>query len=241
MSNLDYAAKQLNKIRNRIEDAAMAAGRPAGEIRLIGASKMHNAELLSTFIDRGLTDLGENYLQEALNKQLELQAFDIEWHFIGHIQSNKTKLVAEHFDWAHGVDRLKIASRLSTHNPKPQPLKVLLQINLDGEDSKSGVEPKVAAQLCDEIAQLDNVSLRGFMTIPKPRENQQQQREAFATVRNLLEHSNQLYGLQMNQLSMGMSNDLESAISQGSTMIRVGNDLFGARPTAETVNSAKVD
>ncbi|MFT5574467.1 MAG: pyridoxal phosphate enzyme (YggS family) [Cryomorphaceae bacterium] len=229
MSNLDYAAKQLNKIRNRINDAAQAVGRDADSIRLIGASKVQPPELIADFATKGLRDIGENYLQEAIDKKAQLSRQDLQWHFIGHIQSNKTKLIAQNFDWVHGVDRLKIAARLGQHSLPAEPVNILVQINLDAEQSKSGVVPSEVAELCDQISQLSNVSLRGFMTIPKPRKDFDAQKAAFQTAQELMLSTNQRYGLSLDQLSMGMSNDLEAAIAAGSTMIRVGTALFGAR------------
>lgn len=231
MSNLDYAAKQLNKIRNRIAEAAKNAARSESEVSLIGASKMQSENLLSAFIAAGLTDLGENYLQEALDKQNQLNDNSVAWHFIGHIQSNKTKLIANHFSWVHGVDRFKIANRLAGHNQQATALKVLLQVNIDDEDSKSGIAPSAAAELCDRMAQLENLSLEGLMIIPKPQTDTQKQAKSFATARQLRDSINQRYGLSMRHLSMGMSSDLEAAIAEGSTMVRIGTDLFGARPS----------
>lgn len=230
MSNLDYAAKQLNKIRNRIKDATKAVGRDESEVELIGASKMQNHQLVRDFVTGGLGAIGENYLQEAIDKRQHLQDLTLDWHFIGHIQSNKTKLIAENFDWVHGVDRLKVARRIAEQNPRPEPINLLMQINLDNEASKSGASVTQAPQLCDQISQLENVQLRGFMVIPKPRESSAEQAAAFAKAYQLLAQTNQKYGLTMDNLSMGMSNDLEAAIAQGSTMIRIGTDLFGARP-----------
>lgn len=230
MSNLDYAAKQLNKIRNRIKDATKAVGRDESEVELIGASKMQNHQLVRDFVTGGLGAIGENYLQEAIDKRQHLQDLTLDWHFIGHIQSNKTKLIAENFDWVHGVDRLKVARRIAEQNPRPEPINLLMQINLDNEASKSGASVTQAPQLCDQISQLENVQLRGFMVIPKPRESSVEQAAAFAKAYQLLAQTNQKYGLTMDNLSMGMSNDLEAAIAQGSTMIRIGTDLFGARP-----------
>lgn len=233
MCNSDYASKQLNKIRNRIAKAASSASREASEIRLIGASKQQNAALLKEFANHGLSDLGENYLQEALQKQSQMASLDLRWHYIGTIQSNKTRLIAEHFDWVHGVDRLKIATRLASHrtaSERDQPLNLLIQVDIDDEPNKGGIPLEQAAQLADQIAHLDNIKLRGYMLIPRAREDQDQQRKVFEKAKELLETSNQQYGLAMDSLSMGMSGDLEAAIAAGSTMVRIGTDLFGARP-----------
>jgi len=198
-------------------------------VTLIGASKKQSIESLETFYDAGLKDVGENYLQEGINKQKQLEHTSLNWHFIGSIQSNKSKLIAHHFDWVHGVDRLKIAKRLALYNPKASPIKLLIQLNPDDEDSKAGVNLGVASELANDIAQIDNLELHGFMMIPKARQSEAEQRLVFAKAKELLDIANQRYGLTMNHLSMGMSADLEAAIAEGSTMVRVGTDLFGAR------------
>lgn len=233
MSNRDFAAKQLNKIRNRIERAALDAGRRSTDISLIGASKMHSSQIIRSFQEQGLRHIGENYLQEAIRKRSELTDLNLHWHFIGKIQSNKTALVARHFSWVHGVDRLKIAQRLAQHRSKQaetKALQVLVQINIDDEASKSGASALQVPALCDAISQLDFVQLRGLMLIPKMRQDHEQQRRPYATAREILELSNQRFGLNMKHLSMGMSNDLEAAIAEGATMLRIGTALFGARP-----------
>lgn len=229
MSNCQFASQQLAKVLSRIQKACDAAGRAASEVRLVGACKKQPPELVGAFLDHGLRDLGENYVQEALDKQATLTSDALEWHFIGHLQSNKTKLVAQHFDWVHGVDRLKIATRLAEQRQHKQALKILLQINADQEQSKSGVTPNDAPSLCAQIAELPGVKLMGFMLIPMAREAQSEQQAVFAKAKTLLDATNQRYGLVMQQLSMGMSGDLEAAIAEGSTMVRIGTDLFGAR------------
>lgn len=229
MSNSDYACQKLSQIQRRIDEACRASSRKSESVRLIGASKKQAHELLREFSEAGLNDLGENYLQEALDKQIALKDLSLNWHFIGHIQSNKSQQIAENFNWVHGVDRLKIANRLATLHRRPEPINVLIQLNPDQEQSKSGVSLKQAPQLCQQIAELDGLRLRGFMMIPRARENRDQQRQVFAQARTLLEYCNQQYGLNLDQLSMGMSGDLEAAILEGSTMLRIGTDLFGAR------------
>lgn len=229
MTNREYAAKQLNKIQNRIQEAASAVGRDASSVTLVGASKKQHPDLIRLFLDHGLQALGENYLQEAISKRAELSDLKPEWHFIGQLQSNKTKLVAEHFSWVHGVDRLKIAQRLAKQNPYPHVINILLQLNVDDEDSKAGVSMNDAAQLASQVVELDGVSLRGFMLIPKARDRVSEQRTVFASAYELMQRTNQRYGLTMDSLSMGMSGDLEAAIAEGSTMVRVGTDLFGKR------------
>jgi pyridoxal phosphate enzyme (YggS family) len=229
MSNSDYATQKLTTVLTRIASSCEANQRQPDSVRLIGASKKQSAELIKQFADSGLRDLGENYLQEAIDKQYQLPNLQTNWHFIGQIQSNKTKLIAQHFDWVHGVDRLKIAKRLATQHGRQEPVNLLIQLNPDDEDSKGGVALRDAAELAQQIAELEGARLRGFMMIPKARKQQDQQRAVFARARALLELCNQQYGLSLDQLSMGMSGDLEAAIAEGSTMVRIGTDLFGAR------------
>jgi len=229
MSNSDYASQKLAAIKTRIAVACKANNRQPETVKLVGASKRQNIDLIEQFITSGLHDLGENYLQEAIDKQRQLSSLEASWHFIGQIQSNKTKLVAEHFDWVHGIDRFKIASRIANQRKHRAPIKLLIQLNPDNEQSKGGVSIANAPDLCQQIAELENVKLRGFMMIPQARECQDQQRAVFAKARELLELCNQRYGMNLDQLSMGMSGDLEAAINEGSTMVRIGTALFGAR------------
>ena len=229
MSTLGCAAKALNKIRKRIDSACQRVNRNPSEIRLVGASKRQSIELIRSFAAAGLKDLGENYLQEAKSKRDLLTDLDLQWHFIGQIQSNKSKLIAENFSWVHGVEKLKQAQRLGTHNYRSSDINVLIQINVDEEASKGGVKIVDAPMLSAQIADIDGIKLRGFMLLPKTRSEQSSQRQVFSKAKDLLELSNQKYGLSMDTLSMGMSGDLEAAIMEGSTMVRVGSDLFGAR------------
>ena len=229
MSTLGYASKALNKIRKRISVAAEKVARSAADISLVGASKQQSAELVRTFHTAGLKNVGENYLQEALSKRKSLVDLDLNWHFIGQVQSNKTKLIAENFSWVHGVDKLKYAQRLGTQNPRATPINILLQINADEESSKGGVTFSEAASVSAQMAEIDGIKMRGFMLIPKTRHEQSAQREVFAKAKECLELSNQQYGLSMDSLSMGMSGDLEAAVMEGSTIIRIGSDLFGPR------------
>ncbi|MCP1724003.1 pyridoxal phosphate enzyme (YggS family) [Pseudomonas citronellolis] len=174
----------------------------------------------------GLDDFGENYLQEALGKQVELADLALTWHFIGPIQSNKTRPIAEHFHWVHSVDRLKVAERLSAQRPAHlPPLNVCLQVNVSGEASKSGCAPEELPALARAVAALPNLKLRGLMAIPEPTEDVAAQRAAFARLRELLTALN----LGLDTLSMGMSHDLEAAIAEGATWVRIGTALFGAR------------
>ena len=226
---LDYATGQLTKIQIRIESAAKKSGRPAGDVSLVGASKMQPTELIRDFHAAGLRAVGENYLQEAIDKQQSLADLKLDWHFIGKVQSNKTRLLAQNFDWVQGVDRLKIARRLSSQRQLKTPLQVLIQLNIDQQASKAGVSLQQVSELSAQVAELPNLSLRGFMLIPEPRSNLAEQAETFALAKSALQLTNQRFGLNMDTLSMGMSNDLEVAIQEGSTMIRIGTDLFGAR------------
>lgn len=229
MSQQQNNLEKLNAVKKRIASAEQLAGRSAESVRLIGASKQQTADLITRYVESGLTDIGENYLQEAISKYNEINEPDLNWHFIGQIQSNKTKLIAQYFSWVHGVDRLKIAQRLASQNPHKKPIHILLQLNLDNETSKGGVSLNDAPALADQIANLDGVSMAGFMAIPKARKHADEQRAVFAQAYELLQQTNQQYGLQLQELSMGMSGDLEAAIAEGSTMVRIGTDLFGAR------------
>lgn len=229
MSISDYAVERLTHIQSKINAACLTAGRKPEDVTLIGASKKQPANLIQKFVDHGLRNLGENYLQEAIGKQNEMPKLAAHWHFIGQIQSNKTKTIAQHFNWVHGVDRLKIAQRLGKQNPRTTPINILVQLNPDSELTKGGVTLEQAPQLCDEIAQLEGVSLQGFMMIPKARELATEQAAVFAQAKTLLETTNQRFGLAMKHLSMGMSGDLTTAIQEGSTMVRIGTDLFGPR------------
>ena len=237
MSNIEFASKQLNKIQKRIQSAANTAGRQLEQITLIGASKRQESKKLQAFYQAGLTHFGENYLQEAIRKQQELSKLATpSWHFIGHIQSNKTQAISQHFDWVHTVDRLKIAQRLSQQRQKislkdkrSKSLKVLVQLNLDDEQSKSGVTAQQAHQLCNEISQLDYLDLRGLMLIPRPTQEKEITKKTFAQANQLRQSINQRYGLNMSELSMGMSSDFEIAIQEGATLIRIGSALLGER------------
>ena len=219
-------AENIAKVGARIREAAQASGRDYSEVGLLAVSKTKPAAAIREAAECGLRDFGENYLQEALQKQLELADLPLTWHFIGPIQSNKTRALAEHFAWVHSVDRLKIAERLSEQRPEHlPPLNICLQVNISDEDSKSGCAIEQVPELAQAIARLPNLRLRGLMAIPAPSNDAQQQQLAFARLREL-QVSLQL-GL--DTLSMGMSDDLEAAIAQGSTWVRIGSALFGAR------------
>lgn len=222
-------ASQVSKVLTRIEGAASQTSRRSDEITLIAVSKTKPAEAIEAAAACGLQHFGENYLQEALDKIETLHEFDLTWHFIGPIQSNKTRPIAEHFDWVHSVDRLKIAQRLSDQRPAHLgPVNICLQVNISNEDTKSGVSAEQAPELASAIATLPNIRLRGLMAIPKPSDDPAEQAAAFEKVEtlfNTLRHTIP----ELDTLSMGMSQDLEAAIAAGSTMVRIGTDIFGER------------
>ncbi|OAI95051.1 YggS family pyridoxal phosphate-dependent enzyme [Pseudomonas putida] len=219
-------ADNLSTLAARIQAAATAAGRDPANIQLLAVSKTKPASAVREAFAAGVRDIGENYLQEALGKQAELADLPLTWHFIGPIQSNKTRAIAEHFDWVHSVDRLKIAQRLSEQRPDHlAPLNLCLQVNVSGEASKSGCTPQELPALAQAVAALPRLRLRGLMAIPEPTDDRAAQDAAFARVRELQDS----LGLGLDTLSMGMSHDLESAIAQGATWVRIGTALFGAR------------
>ena len=219
-------AKNIAKVRTRIREAAQACGRDPETVGLLAVSKTKPAAAVREAHACGQSDFGENYLQEALNKQAELSDLPLTWHFIGPIQSNKTRPIAEHFAWVHSVDRLKIAQRLSEQRPTQlPPLNICLQVNVSGEASKSGCTPDELPALAKAVSQLPNLRLRGLMTIPEPTSDVAQQHAACARLRQLRDDLN----LELDVLSMGMSDDLEAAIAEGATWVRIGTALFGAR------------
>ncbi|MCW3147471.1 YggS family pyridoxal phosphate-dependent enzyme [Stutzerimonas stutzeri] len=219
-------ANNIAKVAARIREAAQAVGRQPATVGLLAVSKTQPASAIREAFAAGLRDFGENYLQEALEKQASLSDLPLTWHFIGPIQSNKTKAIAEHFDWVHSVDRLKIAQRLSDQRPANlPPLNICLQVNVSGEQSKSGCAPNQVQQLADAIAGLPRLKLRGLMCIPAPSDDPDEQRAAFARLRGLRDELNH----ELDTLSMGMSQDLEAAIAEGATFVRIGTALFGAR------------
>lgn len=224
-------ADNILEVSSRIHAAALAANRAKNSVQLLAVSKTKPAQDLREAYAAGLRDFGENYLQEALGKQLELADLPLIWHFIGPIQSNKTRAIAEHFDWVHSVDRLKIAQRLSEQRPVGlPPLNICIQVNVSGEASKSGCTPADLPALTNAINALPRLKLRGLMAIPEPTEDRAAQDAAFAAVQSLQASLN----LPLDTLSMGMSHDLESAIAQGATWVRIGTALFGARDYSQT-------
>ncbi|MFL6607828.1 MAG: YggS family pyridoxal phosphate-dependent enzyme [Pseudomonas sp.] len=224
-------ADNIAQVRSRIHAAEQAAQRAADSVQLLAVSKTKPAQALREAYAAGLRDFGENYLQEALGKQAELTDLPLIWHFIGPIQSNKTRAIAEHFDWVHSVDRLKIAQRLSEQRPAElPPLNICIQVNVSGEASKSGCTPTDLPALAKAIAALPRLKLRGLMAIPEPTDDRAEQDAAFAAVQRLQASLD----LPLDTLSMGMSHDLESAIAQGATWVRIGTALFGARDYGQT-------
>ncbi len=224
-------ADNISHVGSRIQTATQAAHRPENSVQLLAVSKTKPAEALREAYAAGLRDFGENYLQEALGKQLELADLPLIWHFIGPIQSNKTRAIAEHFDWVHSVDRLKIAQRLSEQRPAElPPLNICIQVNVSGEASKSGCTPDDLPALAAAISTLPRLKLRGLMAIPEPTDDRTEQDAAFAAVQKLQASLD----LPLDTLSMGMSHDLESAIAQGATWVRIGTALFGARDYSQS-------
>jgi len=224
-------AANLQAVRDRVDAAARAAGRAPESVTLLAVSKTWPAACVREAAACGQRAFGENYLQDGLDKIAELAAVDgLEWHFIGPLQSNKTRPVAEHFAWVHSVDRLKIAERLSAQRPAGlPPLSVCLQVNVSGEASKSGVAPEEVCELARAIAALPNLRLRGLMAIPAPTDDPDAQRAPFRELRQLFEQL-RADGQPLDTLSMGMSHDLEAAIAEGATLVRVGTAIFGERP-----------
>lgn len=222
-------SERLQAIRDRVRKAVEAAGRDPQEVLLLAVSKAHSSDELQEAFVAGQRAFGESYLQEALAKQELLKALPIEWHFIGPIQSNKTRPIAEHFSWVHGVDRLKIAQRLSEARPETlPPLNVCLQVNVSGEASKSGCAPNEVAALAEAVSALPRLKLRGLMTIPEPTDDIALQHRRFRMLKELRDGL-AAQGYALDTLSMGMSDDFATAIAEGSTIVRVGTAIFGPR------------
>ncbi len=222
-------------VKERIAAACRAAGRPVQSVTLLAVGKTFGPERLREAHDAGIRAFGENYLQEALAKIDALAGLRPapEWHFIGPLQANKTRAVAERFDWVHSVDRLKIAERLSAQRPPAlAPLQVCLQVNISGEASKSGLSPAELPAVAQAVAALPRLTLRGLMAIPEPAEGEAAQRAPHRALRELLQALNASGGLALDMLSMGMSADLDAAIAEGATLVRVGSAIFGERPAA---------
>lgn len=222
-------AERFSTIHARIRETESRYQRVAGSVQLLAVSKTIPVNIIEAAFRLGQTDFGENYLQDALPKLAELRHLPANWHFIGQLQANKTRPVAENFAWAHSVDRLKIAQRLNDQRPQNlESLNICIQVNLDREPGKAGVQPGETAELAAAIAKLPRLCLRGLMALPRPTDDVQQQRASFCQLRRIQE---QLIagGLALDTLSMGMSDDFAAAIAEGSTIVRIGTALFGPR------------
>ncbi|MGN8157651.1 YggS family pyridoxal phosphate-dependent enzyme [Salinisphaera sp. RV14] len=227
-AGVDVAAR-LADVRHRIDQAAARFDRDPATIHLVAISKTKPAAMVAAAVEAGQRDFGENYLQDALPKIETLADRDIAWHFVGDIQSNKTRDIAAHFAWAHAVDRFKIARRLSEQRPQgAAPLNVCIQVNIDAEASKSGLAPDAVAELADRMAELPGIRLRGLMALPAATDDFAAQRRPFAALRALHDDLN-TRGHTLDVLSMGMSADMEAAIAEGATHVRIGTAIFGPR------------
>lgn len=229
MQNVIRVTDNFRKIQDLLAQATAKAGRPPGAVRLLAVSKSKPAALVAEAAAAGQREFGESFVQEGIAKIEDVGRHDLVWHFIGHLQSNKTRAVAEHFDWVHTVDRLKIAERLSRQRPQHAPdLNVCIQVNIDGEADKSGVAPGELDSLAAAVAELPKLKLRGLMCIPVPRDDFDAQREPFRRLARLAE-SLAGSGLETDTLSMGMTADYRAAIHEGATIVRIGTALFGER------------
>jgi len=223
--------ENLKLISDLLHSAAIEAGRDPAGIQLLAVSKKQPVEKIREAHDCGQRDFGENFVQEAVDKIESLADLELTWHFIGHLQSNKTRVVAEYFDWVHTIDNLKTARRLSGQRPEGRkPLNVCLQVNVDDEDSKSGVLPTAVPELAAACCELPNLRLRGLMCLPAIRNGFEDQRKPFAVLRELAEQL-RAHGVDTDTLSMGMTADYRAAIFEGATIVRIGTALFGARDT----------
>jgi len=226
-------AVNIRSVRDRIRAAAERAGRSVDSVTLLAASKAHTVDLIRGAAQEGIEHFGESYLQEALPKIETLRGLELTWHFVGQLQGNKTRAVAENFHWVHGLDRLRIAKRLSEQRPFHAPaLNVCLQVNVGGEDTKGGVSPADLPDLAREVASLPRLALRGLMCIPPPEQEPARLRPWFSQTAGLL-RSLHVSGTTLDTLSMGMSDSLEIAIEEGATIVRIGTALFGDRPKAQ--------
>ena len=221
--------KNITAVQQRLRAAEQQHGRNANSVILMAVSKTRPADAIRQAAAAGIVHVGENYLQEALTKIGQLKDQSLCWHFIGPIQSNKTAAIAEHFDWVHSVDRLKIAQRLSAQRPASlAPLNICLQVNISHEASKSGATLAELTALAQQVNELAHIRLRGLMAIPRASDEVEQQRQGFAALRRAFEQLRTDYP-HMDTLSMGMSGDMEAAVAEGSTMVRIGSDIFGPR------------
>ncbi len=233
MTSWETLADNLTAVRAVIAAAERRWQRDPGSVALLAVSKTKPLEAIMAAMAAGQTRFGESYIQESVEKIARLAVPSVEWHFIGPIQSNKTRPIAEHFQWVHSIDRIKVAQRLSDQRPANlPPLNICLQVNSSGEASKSGVPPEQLRELADAVATLPRLALRGLMTIPAPAQSLEDQRQPFRLVRGLRDDLARS-GHPLDTLSMGMSDDLEAAIAEGSTMVRIGTAIFGARATVK--------
>jgi hypothetical protein len=222
-------AQSLEETRNRVTVLERRYDRPPGDVRVLAVSKTMPPEAVRAAAEAGQREFGENHVQDALVKLDALGTLDLIWHFIGPVQSNKTRVVATRFDWVHSIERAKIAARLNAHRPEDlPPLEVCIQVNVSGEDSKSGVDPDQVEELARVVSELPRLKLRGLMTLPRPCGDLEAQRRPFAALRRILETLN-ARDFALDMLSMGMSNDMEAAIAEGATIVRIGTAIFGAR------------
>lgn len=230
---MDTTKNRLQAVKSRIAAACRACGRDARDIVLVAVSKGHDADAIRAAFEAGQRDFGESYVQEAIDKIDTLADLPIRWHYIGPVQSNKTRAIATHFDWVHSIDRLRIAERLSAQRPPTrEALNVCVQVNVSGEASKQGVAPEAVPELLAAVTQLPGLRLRGLMTIPEATEDAALTRQRFDHLSALLQAA-RANGLSLDTLSMGMSGDFETAIAAGATHIRVGTAIFGERPLKE--------
>lgn len=226
MNNLH---ERLQQVRLEIAEAERQSGREPGSVKLLAVSKTRAAGDVLALAQLGVSDFGENYVQEARAKIEQLSGHSPTWHFIGPIQSNKTRQTAEHFDWVHSVDRIKVAQRLNAARPTDlPPLNICIQVNVDAEATKSGIDPDEVEQLAGQVLPLSRLNLRGLMALPAPTEDFTAQRRAFMKLRRLQERLNET-GYRLDTLSMGTTNDMRAAIAEGATVIRIGTALFGPR------------
>jgi len=222
-----YAIEQYEEIQHRIRSAARRAGRDAQDVQLLAVSKRQSVSAIRRVASYGQQSFGENYLQEAAPKIDELQDLTLQWHYIGQIQSNKTRLVAQLFDWVHSLDRLKIAQRLNDQRPdSATELNVFVEVNVSEEDTKGGVRPNEVADFIDALAPYKRLRVRGLMALPAPQLSERAQRKSFQRLNTIMSDLRQP---QLNCLSMGTSSDFEAAINEGSTIVRIGTALFGPR------------
>ena len=228
MNTFDFS-ENFTSVMRRIRNAEISSGREPGSVELVAVGKLHSAESIRKLAGLGQMAFAENFVQEAIEKQKILSDLAVQWHFIGSIQSNKTRLISNHFSWVHSVERYKIARRLSSQRPaRLDPLNICLQVNLQQEQSKSGITANEILPLLEQTVELPQLTVRGLMIVPKPAENPEDQRPVFAQLRKLLENAND-QGYSLDTLSMGMTDDLEAAIAEGATHVRIGTALFGPR------------